>query len=43
LFCHKYGYTICTERDSETTLQEINIGCSYTAGLDVPLAWEENT
>jgi len=35
LFCHKYGYTICSERDSKAGLQEINIKRSFTA-----VAWE---
>jgi len=35
LFCHNYGYTICTERDSKAGLQEINIKRSFTA-----VAWE---
>lgn len=35
LFCHKYGYTICTERDSKAGLQEINIKRSFKA-----VSWE---
>lgn len=35
LFCHKYGYTICTDRHSKAGLQEINIKSSFTT-----LAWE---
>ena len=35
LFCHKYGYTICTERHSKAGLQEINIKRSFTA-----VTWE---